>query len=127
MATERVWDGPPLPHFRPSYIFFFRSPSQTWGGVSWCPSCPFTKELIISSLSQTQGGASWCPPCPFTKELIISSPSQMYFRELCFYRTWVFEISINVIWVIINTFNQAFVVQQNCKLHIREQNAQIYK
>ena len=103
MATGRVWDGPLLPHFRPSYIFFFPSPFQTWGGVSWCLSCPFTKKLIILSLSQ------------------------MYFRELCFYRTWVFEISINVIWVIINTFNQAFIVQQNCKLHTREQNAQIYK
>ena len=103
MATGRVWDGPLLPHFRPGYIFFFPSPSQT------------------------RGGASWCAPCPFTKELIIAFPSQMCFRELCFYRTWVSEISINVIRVIINTFNQAFVVQQNCKLHIQEQNAQIYK
>ena len=99
MATGRVWDGPPLPHFCPDYIFFFPSPSQTWGG------------------------ASWCLPCPFTKKLIIPFSSQMYFRELCFYKTQVSEISINIIWVIINTFNQAFVMQQNCKLHIREQNA----
>ena len=77
MATGRVWDGPPQPHFPPGYIIFFPSPSQT------------------------QGGASWCPPCPFTKELIIPSPSQMCFWGLCFYITWVSRISINTIWVLI--------------------------
>ena len=77
MATKRVWDGQPLPHFPPGYIIFFPSPSQTWGG------------------------ASWCPPCPFTKELIIPSLSLMCFWGLCFYRTWVSRISINTIWVLI--------------------------
>ena len=31
MATGRVWDGPPLPHFRPGYIFFFPFPSPNPG------------------------------------------------------------------------------------------------
>ena len=61
---------------------------------------------FFPSPSQTRGGASWCPPCPFTKELIISSPSQMCFRESCFYKicfyiTQVFGISTNTIWVLI--------------------------
>ena len=68
---------------------------------------------FFPSPSQTRGGASWCPPCPFTKELIISSPSQMCFRESCFYKicfyiTQVFGISTNTIWVLIFKLQKTF-------------------
>ena len=72
-------------------------------GMGRATPTPFQSRLYIffPSPSQTWGGASWCPLCPFTKELIIPSPSQMCFWESCFYRTWVSEISTNTIWVLI--------------------------
>lgn len=72
----RVWDGPPYPIFIPIIYIFFLIPIPKPGGTSWYPM-------------------------PIYKRVDNLIPSQICFWELYFYRTWVSEISINTIWVII--------------------------
>ena len=52
MTIRWVCDEAPLPHSHSSYIIYFLSLSQTWGGASWCTPFSFTKKIKMSSLSQ---------------------------------------------------------------------------
>ena len=51
MTIRWVCDKAPLPHSHSSYIIYFLSLSQTWGGASWCTPFSFTKKKK-------------CHPCP---------------------------------------------------------------
>ena len=103
-GNGRVWDGSSLPHFRPCYIIFFSSPFQTRGEL--VTPCPFIKELIISSPSH--GSLEF-------QLIILSRFSYLSYKEPL--SKWFIFRWHSYYVVSSSTFNQAFVVQQNCKMH----------